>query len=77
MNLYDNVQSHTYIENKAKALHTLLSLSLSHQVDDRRCDVERKMITLQVRYDSLEKAHFTTKQLLKKFKVVKCHYSVR
>ena len=39
------------------------------QVEDRRMDAERKLISLQVKYDTLEKTHFTVKQQMKKMKV--------
>ena len=32
-------------------------------------DAERKLISLQVKYDTLEKTHFTVKQQMKKMKV--------
>ena len=39
------------------------------QVEDRRLDNERRLITLQVKNESLEKSHSTTRQQLKKLKV--------
>ena len=35
-------------------------------------DAERKLISLQVKYDTLEKTHFTVKQQMKKMKVFQC-----
>ena len=43
--------------------------SLFGEVDDRRVDVERKMISLRVKYESMERTHSTTKQQLRKMKV--------
>lgn len=43
--------------------------SLFGEVDDRRLDVERKMLSLQVKYDSLVKTHATTNHHFKKMKV--------
>lgn len=43
--------------------------SLFGEVDNRRMDVERKMISLKVKHDSLERTHTTTKQQLRKMKV--------
>ena len=39
------------------------------QVEDRRVDAERKLISLQVKYNTLEKTHSTVKQQMKKMKV--------
>lgn len=46
--------------------------SLFGEVDDRRMDVERKMISLKVKYESMERTHNTTKQQLRKIKVSMC-----
>ena len=43
--------------------------SLFGEVDDRRMNVERKMISLKVKYESLERTHATTTQQLRKLKV--------
>jgi hypothetical protein len=43
--------------------------SLFGEVDDRRVDVERKMISLRVKYESMERTHSSTKQQLRKMKV--------
>lgn len=43
--------------------------SLFGEVDDRRMDVERKMISLKVKYESMERSYSTTKQQLRKIKV--------
>lgn len=48
----------------------LPSLSLSPQVEDKRQAAERKLISLQVKYDSLEKSHSTMKQQQRKMKVM-------
>lgn len=44
------------------------------QVEDRRVDAERKLISLQVKYNTLEKTHSTVKQQMKKMKVRMCVY---
>lgn len=53
--------------------------SLFGEVDDRRMDVERKMISLKVKYESIERTHNTTKQQLRKIKAemsaLLCQYS--
>ena len=43
--------------------------SLFGEVDDRRMEIERKMISLKVRYETLEKTHATTQHQLRKMKV--------
>ncbi len=43
--------------------------SLFGEVDDRRMNVERKMISLKVKYESLERNHATATQQLRKLKV--------
>lgn len=43
--------------------------SLFGEVDDRRMNVEKKMISLKVKYESLERTYATTKQQLRKMKV--------
>ena len=43
--------------------------SLFGEVDDRRVNIERKMISLKVKYESLERTHATTVLQLKKMKV--------
>lgn len=43
--------------------------SLFGEVDDRRMNVERKMITLRVKCESMERTLATTKFQLKKMKV--------
>ena len=43
--------------------------SLFGEVDDKRVEMERKMISLKVRHETLEKTHATTQHLLKKMKV--------
>ena len=43
--------------------------SLFGEVNDHRIEVERKYISLKVKYESLERTHSTTKQQLKKMKV--------
>lgn len=43
--------------------------SLFGEVDDRRVDIERKMISMKVKYESLERTHVVTTQQLKKMKV--------
>ena len=43
--------------------------SLFGEVDDRRMQIERKMISLKVRYETLEKTHSTTQHQLRKMKV--------
>lgn len=45
--------------------------SLFGEVDDRRMNVERKMISLKVKYESLERTHATANQQLRKLKVRK------
>ena len=47
--------------------------SLFGEVDDRRMDVERKMISLKIKYESMERNHSTIKQQLKKMKVSYLH----
>ena len=44
--------------------------SLFGEVDDRRMNVEKKMISLKVKYESLERTYTTTKQQLRKMKVL-------
>ncbi len=46
--------------------------SLFGEVDDRRINVERQMISLKIKHESLERTHATTKQQLKKMKVYIC-----
>lgn len=43
--------------------------SLFGEVDDKRMEIERKMISLKVRYETLEKTHATTHHQLRKMKV--------
>lgn len=43
--------------------------SLFGEVDDRRMEIERKMISLKVRYETLEKTYATTQHQLRKMKV--------
>lgn len=43
--------------------------SLFGEVDDRRMSVEKKMISLKVKHESLERTYATTKQQLRKMKV--------
>ena len=43
--------------------------SLFGEVDDRRMETERKMISLKVRYETLEKTYATTRHQLRKMKV--------
>ena len=43
--------------------------SLFGEVDDRRVNIERRMITIRVKHESLERTHATTVLQLKKMKV--------
>ena len=43
--------------------------SLFGEVEDRRLDVERRLISLQVQHEGLERTHTTTRQQLSKMKV--------
>ena len=43
--------------------------SLFGEVEDKRVDAQRKLISLQVKLDSLEKTHSTTKQRYARLKV--------
>jgi len=43
--------------------------SLFGEVDDRRVNIERRMISLKVKHESLERTHATTVLQLKKMKV--------
>ena len=43
--------------------------SLFGEVDDRRMNVEKKMISLKVKHESLERTNAITKQQLRKMKV--------
>jgi hypothetical protein len=43
--------------------------SLFGEVDDKRMEIERKMISLKVRYETLEKTYATTHHQLRKMKV--------
>ena len=49
--------------------HSKNGNSLFGEVDDRRMNVEKKMIGLKVKYESLERTYATTKQQLRKMKV--------
>lgn len=49
--------------------HQTKGNSLFGEVDDRRMEIERKMISLKVRYETLEKTHATTQHQLRKMKV--------
>ena len=44
--------------------------SLFGEVDNRRMEIERKLISLKVRHEMLEKTHATTQHQLKKMKVL-------
>lgn len=48
--------------------------SLFGEVDDRRMETERKLISLKVRHETLEKKHATTLHHLRKMKVSKNIY---
>lgn len=50
--------------------------SLFGEVDDRRMEIERKMISLKVHYETLEKTHATTQHQLRKMKVPTSHVCV-
>ena len=43
--------------------------SLFGEVDDRRMDMERKLISLKVRYEAVEKSYSTAQHQLRKMKV--------
>ena len=43
--------------------------SLFGEVDNRRMEIERKLISLKVRHETLEKTHATTQHQLRKMKV--------
>ena len=43
--------------------------SLFGEVDDRRVNIEHRMITIRVKHESLERTHATTVLQLKKMKV--------
>ena len=49
--------------------HGSMGNSLFGEVEDKRVDAERKLISLQVKFDSMEKTHSTTKQRYTRLKV--------
>ncbi len=56
---------------KDNGFHGSKGNSLFGEVEDKRMDAERKLISLQVRHESLEKTHSTTKQRYARLKVRK------